>query len=145
MTSQSMGGGMDLKNWAIVVWGLYIASFFTFAITTIIGVIIAYVKRGDAVGTPYESHMTYAIRTFWISLIVGLIGLVLAVIGIGFVILTLLFVWQLYRVIRGLSSRSMAGPSTIRPGGYKPVETFSAGDPLLTTPTPRAGSWATRG
>jgi uncharacterized membrane protein len=102
MTNPSTGGGMDLKNWAIVVWGLYIASFFTFAITTIIGVIIAYVKRGDAVGTPYESHMTYAIRTFWISLIVGLIGLVLAIVGIGFVILILLFVWQLYRVIRGM-------------------------------------------
>ncbi len=90
------------KTWAIVVWGLYIASYFTFALTMIAGLIIAYVKRGDLIGTPFESHMTSAIRTFWISLIVGIIGFLLMLLGIGFLILGVLAVWQLFRVIRGL-------------------------------------------
>ena len=52
-------------------------------VTAIAGVIIAYVKRRDGAGTPFESHMIYAIRTFWIGLGVELIGLILSVVGIG--------------------------------------------------------------
>ena len=42
----------------------------------IVGVIIAYVKRGDAHGTWVASHFTWLIRTFWWSWLWG--GLVLA-------------------------------------------------------------------
>src|SRR5204863_3873576 len=92
----------DPRTWAIVVWGLYIAFFFTFAVTMVVGVIIAYVKREELAGTPFESHMTSAIRTFWISLVVGAIGVVLSIIGIGIAVLVLLAVWQLFRIIRGI-------------------------------------------
>ncbi len=100
-----------------IVWGLYLAAFFTFAITAVVAVIIAYVKRGDLVGTPYESHMTSAIRTFWISLIVGVIGVILAFVGIGFVILGLLALWQLFRIIRGLI-RALDGRAIADPAGW---------------------------
>lgn len=90
------------RTWAIVVWGLYIASYFTFAVTMMVGLIIAYVKRDELADTPFASHMTSAIRTFWISLIVGLIGFALSIIGVGIVILILLAVWQLFRIIRGI-------------------------------------------
>jgi uncharacterized membrane protein len=92
----------DPRTWAIIVWGLYIASYFTFTFSMVIGIIIAYVKRQDMTGTPFESHMTSAIRTFWISLIVALIGIVLAFVGIGVVILIALGIWQLFRAIRGI-------------------------------------------
>ena len=94
--------GTQPQTWAIVVWVLFIASYFTAAATGIVGVIIAYVKRGDLAGTPFESHMTSAIRTFWISLIVGIIGFVLVFVLIGFLVLGLLALWHLFRVIRGL-------------------------------------------
>jgi uncharacterized membrane protein len=68
----------------------------------LVGLIIAYVKREELAGTPFASHMTSAIRTFWILLIVGIIGFVLSFVGIGIVILGLLGVWHLFRVIRGL-------------------------------------------
>src|SRR6266849_2905464 len=93
MSSPSTSDGVSPQTWAIIVWGLYLAAFVTFAITAVVAVITAYVKRGDLVGTPYESHMTSAIRTFWISLIVGVIGVILAFVGIGFVILGLLALW----------------------------------------------------
>ncbi len=94
--------GTQAQTWAIIVWALFIASYFTAALTGIVGLIIAYVKRDDLAGTPFESHMTSAIRTFWISLIVGIIGFVLAFILVGFLVLGLLALWHLFRVIRGL-------------------------------------------
>jgi uncharacterized membrane protein len=109
--------GASPQTWAIVVWALYAAAFFTVGIASIIGVIIAYVKRGDLVGTPFESHMTSAIRTFWIGLIVGLIGIVLAFFLIGFLVLGLLALWQLFRIVRGLV-RALDGDPIADPTGW---------------------------
>jgi uncharacterized membrane protein len=109
--------GTRPQTWAIIVWALFIASYFTAAMTGIVAVIIAYVKRGDLAGTPFESHMTSAIRTFWISLIVGIIGVVLAFVGVGFIILGLLALWQLFRVIRGLV-RALDGEPIADPTGW---------------------------
>jgi uncharacterized membrane protein len=85
MTSQPTtgNGGLSLRTWTLIVWGLYFLSFFSLAITQIIGLIIAYLKRSDAAGTPFESHMIYAIRTFWIGLGIGFFGLILTVVGSG--------------------------------------------------------------
>lgn len=76
----------------------------------IIGVIIAYIKRGDARGTWVESHMTWLIRTFWWSTVWAVVGwvvlFVLAIILIGFALGPLIWIatsiWVLYRVIRGI-------------------------------------------
>jgi uncharacterized membrane protein len=109
--------GTSPQTWAIIVWALLLASVFTLAITAIVAVIIAYVKRPDLAGTPFESHMTSAIRTFWIGLIVGVIGLILIFIGIGFILLGLLGLWQLFRVIRGLI-RAIDGRPIDDPTGW---------------------------
>jgi len=108
--------GTDPRTWAIVVWVLLLLGYLTF-VTVIVSVVMAYVKRGDLVGTPFESHMTSAIRTFWISLIAGVIGAVLTVIGIGFLILAAVIVWNLYRIIRGLI-RAIDGRPIDDPTGY---------------------------
>src|SRR6266545_1381519 len=61
-----------------------------FGIVGIIGIILAYVKRGDATGTWLASHYQWLIRTFWYSLLWGCIGAIifvlLAIILIGLVI-----------------------------------------------------------
>lgn len=62
--------------------------------------IVAYLKRGEAKGTIYESHFTYAIRTFWLGLLGAVVAGVLCFVMIGYVLLALLFVWWLVRVIR---------------------------------------------
>ena len=75
---------------------------------SIIAVIINYVKRPDARGTIYESHMTWMIATFWWTLfwvVVSFIpSLVLSVVSFG--LLSFLFVipglWFLYRMIKGV-------------------------------------------
>lgn len=90
------------RTWALIVWGLYLASYVTFFLTYLVGLVIAYMKRGDLAGTPFESHMRSAINTFWISLGVAVVGVITALALIGYVILFLLALWHLYRVIRGL-------------------------------------------
>jgi uncharacterized membrane protein len=71
----------------------------------LIGLIIAYVKRGDAQGSWTHSHLAYLIRTFWWALGASLIGwlcaLTLILLPIGWLIWLGAAVWILYRVIRG--------------------------------------------
>ncbi len=109
--------GTSPRTWALIVWALFLASILSFTATAIIGLIVAYVKRPDLAGTPFESHMTSAIRTFWITLVVAVIGCVLIVVGIGFIILGLLALWQLFRVIRGLI-RALDGQPIADPTGW---------------------------
>ena len=76
----------------------------------VIGVIIAYVQRGDARGTWVESHISWLIRTFWWSTVWAVIGwivlIVLGLILIGLALGPLIWgataIWVLYRVIRGI-------------------------------------------
>ena len=75
----------------------------------IVGIIMAYVKRGEATGTWLASHYRWLIRTFWFSLLWGLIGaiifvlLALIIIGIiiGYAIWVATTIWVLYRLVRG--------------------------------------------
>ena len=93
------------RTWAIVVWSLYIASAIGFPITLLVGAIIAYVKRDELADTPFATHMTSAICTFWVSLIATVIGVALAwfwIIWTGFLILIAFWIWLLFRTIRGL-------------------------------------------
>ena len=71
----------------------------------IVGVIIAYVKRGEAEGTWVASHFTWLLRTFWWSLLWDVIGALLLVTIIGIPISIAIFVatsiWGIYRLVRG--------------------------------------------
>ncbi|UAL11218.1 DUF4870 family protein [Caulobacter segnis] len=63
-----------------VVYGLYLLGF-TNGLTFVVGLIVAYVNR-DAAGPINESHYTFAIRTFWLSIAWFLIGALLLAFGI---------------------------------------------------------------
>jgi uncharacterized membrane protein len=92
----------DTRLMAIVVYGLYLVGWPCLHLTTIAGLIMAYVKRDDARGTIWESHFRNQIDTFWTVLIVGLISIPLCFVFVGIPILIGLFVWSLYRTIKGL-------------------------------------------
>ena len=69
---------------------------------TIIGLVLAYVWKGEP-HEPWEAtHYTYLIRTFWLGLIGGMIGFVTMFILIGFLILPAVGIWALVRVIMSL-------------------------------------------
>lgn len=93
--------GSKNRDMAVIVHALNLLSCFI-GLTGLVAIIIAYLKRGEMAGTIWQGHMTFAIRTFWIGLLVGFIGGLLTFIGIGFLILLALVVWYLVRTIFAL-------------------------------------------
>lgn len=77
---------------ATIVWALYLGWFLA-GITLLIGIVLAYLWRGDAVGTKYEGHFRRQISLFWWCMILGLIGLVLSLLAVGFLILVPLAIY----------------------------------------------------
>jgi uncharacterized membrane protein len=112
--ANTSGIGRDVKDQVGLVhinYGLHALAPFTFWTLAIVAVIIGYVKRPDVAGTYLESHYGWLSRTFWWGIlwailawsIFWVLGLLTA--GIGMLVLWVLpvavFVWYLYRVIRG--------------------------------------------
>ena len=77
---------------------------------------VTFLKRRDVAGTPFESHMTSAVRTFWISLIGSIVGYVLTLVLIGFAVIFVLVMWLLFRSVRGLI-RAVDGRAIDSPSG----------------------------
>ena len=71
----------------------------------LVGLIIAYVKSGEAAGTWLQSHFRWLIRTFWFSVLWNVVGWLAAVTLIGIPIAIAIWIattiWVLYRLIRG--------------------------------------------
>ncbi|KVO79511.1 hypothetical protein WK66_11120 [Burkholderia ubonensis] len=90
-----------LRTLTHVLYGLYAVHWLTGGVTGLIAIIINYVKRGDTAGTPYADHFEWQIRTFWRALIAYVIGFALLFVGIGFLVLGAVWIWTLYRIIKG--------------------------------------------
>jgi len=88
------------SNTIQLVYILQTIGFFL-AFTWIAGVIINYLKRDEVRGSWLESHCRWQMRTFWFGLLWGVIGLITALVGVGFVILIVNYIWLIYRVIKG--------------------------------------------
>jgi len=91
---------ISLKDITQIVYLCQVLSYF-FGISAIVGVIINYCKRDAVKGTWLESHFTWQLRTFWISLVVSIIGWIFIFVLIGFLILAVNLVWIIYRVVKG--------------------------------------------
>jgi uncharacterized membrane protein len=89
------------KDMVLAVYILYICSYFV-GVTSIIGVIIAYIQKGETEGTWINEHFTWQINTFWVLLLSGLIGVVLVFFLVGFAILLIAFIWGIYRIAKGI-------------------------------------------
>ena len=95
----------SLRKITLFDYGMHIASpIVSLMILTVIALIINYVKRDEARGTVYESHMNWMISTCWWTLlwlvVAGLVGLV--TFGLLSWVLVLPVIWYLYRMIKGL-------------------------------------------
>jgi uncharacterized membrane protein len=89
------------RTLTIVIYLLYLASLFN-GITAIIGVALAYAKREDARGTPYESHFSNAIEMFWIFLVGMMVAVPLCFVLIGIPLVIGLYIWVIFRTVKGL-------------------------------------------
>jgi uncharacterized membrane protein len=123
------------RSSTIVVWCIFLATVIVTIVTLtfpllVVGVVGAYAKRRACAGTPFESHMTSVIRTFWIAFIGLLVcsacaGASYALafrhetaiwpLGLAIVLALAILIWLLWRTIRGLvraiQNRPIANPT----------------------------------
>ena len=88
------------KQLATLVYALQAASYLL-GITFIAAVIVNYVKRQEVAGTWLESHFLWQMRTFWWSLLWGVLGVALMIVVVGVFILIADAIWVLYRIVKG--------------------------------------------
>lgn len=88
----------EAKKMVLIINILYVVSFSGF--TGIVALVLAYMKRSQAVGTIWESHFTYAIRTFWIGFGLAMIAVVLSFVLIGLFMWPLIGIWLIVRIVR---------------------------------------------
>lgn len=101
-------GGFEFNRPTIV--GLLYAGSYITGISGIIGLVLAYVWRSEP-NQPWEStHYTYLIRTFWLSIVAVVIGVITLIVGIGFIILGLIGIWALIRIVLSLVNAQKRQP-----------------------------------
>lgn len=93
---------------AFAVYVLYLAGFFT-GVTAVVGAIIAWmqVERADPVS---RSHFRFQIRTFWIGLLLLVVGAITLHVGVGALILLWWLVWTAVRCVKGLLAINAGEP-----------------------------------
>jgi len=79
VTSSAPPRAEDMTR-AGLIYGLYLLGWVSGGLTTVIGLIIAYVSRATA-GPRTESHLTFQIRTVWVCLGWAILGALLVAIG----------------------------------------------------------------
>lgn len=89
------------RNVLLVTYVLYGLGFFS-VITAVAGVIINHVKLRDCRDPVARSHHRWLMRTFWFTVLWSLVCLVLTTVAIGFLGYVILWLWGLYRFIRGV-------------------------------------------
>ena len=91
----------EVKNYVFIAYVTYAVGLLIL-FTPVIGVILAFIKRDEAQGSIYASHIDWLIKTFWVSLIGLLLGRLTILILIGWLILLVTAIWFIYRVVVGL-------------------------------------------
>ncbi|MCC5859534.1 MAG: hypothetical protein JJT90_15355 [Ectothiorhodospiraceae bacterium] len=104
------------RKMASIAYICYLLGFFTGGFSSLVAVVIAYVFRGDA-AEALRSHYRFQIRTFWIGLLLVLVGSVLSVILIGVLVLLFGVVWLVVRCVVGLKYLN-AGEAVPNPGSW---------------------------
>lgn len=108
-------GGFDF-NYPTIVSLLYLSSFLL-GITMLVGVVLAYVWKGESGREPWEaSHYQYLINTFWIGLAGSIIGFLTLILVVGFFVLlatmALVVVRCVLSLLRAQKHEPMPNPGT---------------------------------
>src|SRR5580704_16458573 len=89
------------RNLALLVYGLYLGSFFMPPLI-LGGLVLAYANRQ---GAPewLQSHFTFQIRTFWLYLGYLAVSILLCAVLIGFLLIFVAMGWFVTRQVMGLA------------------------------------------
>ena len=115
----------SLTTYNHITYLLYVLSYFTAGLLWIVPIFMNYAKRRDADGTWLATHFDWQIKTFWYSIVLFVIGVLIVAFALGgfvvsmfaetnniaigsvllailgFVIMGFTFIWHLYRIVRG--------------------------------------------
>jgi uncharacterized membrane protein len=72
-------------------------------LTPIVGLVMAYGNRAGA-PEPVETHYRFQIRTFWVGLLYGVIGILTCLLVIGVFWLGFVLVWWVVRCVKGMQA-----------------------------------------
>jgi uncharacterized membrane protein len=89
-----------------IIYILYLIGL-AVGLTALVGLIMAYINQ-DSGPEWTRSHYRLQIRTFWIGVLYFAIGLVLAFILIGWLVLAFVSVWLIIRCVKGLKFTGVA-------------------------------------
>lgn len=110
----------NLRGIVLALYLLFIAGFFTGTLTFIVALIMGHVKKNDAVGTVYHSHIIWFLNTCWTNIltifVLGPLMVVLFFIAFandssgaaGFLFLAcacgalIIAFWSIYRLFKGI-------------------------------------------
>lgn len=113
-TSQP-SAGFDF-NQPTIISLLYLSSFIL-GVTVIVGVVLAYVWKGESHEDWEDSHYQYLINTFWIGFIGGIVSVLLMILVIGFLLLPAVMVLVVVRCVLSLvnaqKKQPMPNPGTL--------------------------------
>jgi len=93
---------------AQIVYILYLVSL-AVGITSIVGLVMAYVNRGDAPEW-VQTHYRFQIRTFWIGLLYGLVSLLTLILVVGLFFGFFTLIWWIVRCVKGMKALGQGRP-----------------------------------
>ena len=105
---QPAGDAKGAGGTANIVYILYLVAI-VFWPVAVVGVIMSYVNRGEAAEW-VASHYRFQIRTFWIGLLISVVGVAAAFFLVGYVVLLAGLVWWIVRSVKGLKSLGRSEP-----------------------------------
>lgn len=91
------------KNNALIAYVLMILGYFT-GILWFIGAIWVFIKQSDADRSQFNDHYSNILTVFCWSFVLRIIGFLLSFILIGYPILFFVWLWSLYRIIKGVAN-----------------------------------------
>jgi len=84
----------------MICYALYALSC-VIGVTAVAAIIINYLKRDEVAGTWVASHFEWQIKTFWYGLVGAVVSWILMFVLIGFPLMLAVFIWVVYRVVKG--------------------------------------------
>lgn len=90
----------DQKLIAGITYALHALGILGTVVPVIVAIVVNYIKADDSLPL-YQLHHRWMIRTFWWGLLWAVVGTALIIVLIGWAILFVVFVWWIYRLVKG--------------------------------------------
>ncbi len=96
--------GLSLRQIVHLMYALFALGVLSggfLGIAVIAAMVLAYLKRPDAIGTVYASHIDWIIRSFWWGLLWLILSAVATLVFIGWLAGLATLIWIIYRITKG--------------------------------------------